>query len=130
MVKRGKGTVITVSSIGAITPGPLGGAAYCSAKAASYTLMRDMNEDLRQKGIRSCTILPGETDTPIMNNRPLPPSEEARKAMMHPEDIAAAILLCAAMPHRTQCSEIRLLPTQPRDTAQEWQAAAEMKSDE
>ena len=127
MVKRGEGTVITVSSIGAITPGPLGGAAYCSAKAASYAMMRNMNEDLRDKGIRSCTILPGEVDTPIMNGRPLPPSEEARSTMMHPEDVAAAILLCAALPHRTQLSEIRLLPTKPRDVSEEVKVAIEMK---
>jgi NADP-dependent 3-hydroxy acid dehydrogenase YdfG len=130
MVKRGEGTVITVSSIGAITPGPLGGAAYCSAKAASYTLMRNMNEDLRQKGIRSCTILPGEVDTPIMDSRPLPPSAEARATMMHPEDVAAAILLCATMPQRTQLSEIRLLPTKPRDTSKEVRVAVETKSEE
>jgi NADP-dependent 3-hydroxy acid dehydrogenase YdfG len=130
MVKRGEGTVITVSSIAAITPGPLGGAAYCSAKAASYTLMRSMNEDLRQKGIRTCTILPGEVNTPIMDYRPLPPSAEARATMMHPEDVAAAILLCATMPQRTQLSEIRLLPTKPRDTAREVKVAVETKSEE
>ena len=127
MVKRGEGTVITVSSMGAITPGPLGGAAYCSAKAASYTMMRNMSEDLRQQGIRSCTILPGEVDTPIMNSRPLPPTPEARSSMMHPDDVAAAVLLCAALPHRTQLSEVRLLPTKPRDTSNEWKAAVEAR---
>jgi NADP-dependent 3-hydroxy acid dehydrogenase YdfG len=130
MVKRGEGTVITVSSIAALTPGPLGGAAYSSAKAASYNMMRGMYGDLREKGIRACTILPGEVNTPILDNRPLPPSEEARETMMHPDDIAAAILLCAALPLRTQVQEIVLLPTQPRDTSEELKVASEMRPNE
>ena len=130
MVKRGEGTVITVSSIAALTPGPLGGAAYSSAKAASYNMMRGMYGDLREKGIRACTILPGEVNTPILDNRPLPPSEEARATMMHPDDIAAAILLCVALPKRTQVQEIVLLPTQPRDTSEELKVASEMRPSE
>ena len=130
MVKRGEGTVITVSSVAALTPGPLGGAAYSSAKAASYNMMRGLYGDLRAKGIRACTVLPGEVNTPILDNRPLPPSEEARATMMHPDDIAEAILLCASLPKRTQVHEIVLLPTQPRDTAEELKAASEMRPDE
>lgn len=130
MVKRSDGTVITVSSVAALTPGPLGGAAYSSAKAASYNMMRGLYGDLRDKGIRACTILPGEVNTPIMDYRPLPPSKEAREMMMHPDDIAAVILLCAAMPKRTQIHEVVLLPTQPRDTAEETRVASEMRPEE
>ena len=130
MVKRGDGTVITVSSIAALTPGPLGGTAYSSAKAASYNMMRGLYSDLRNRGIRACTILPGEVNTPIMDNRPLPPSQDARETMMHPDDIAAAILLCAAMPKRTQVHEVVLLPTQPRDAAEELKVASEMIPEE
>lgn len=130
MVKRQDGTVITVSSVAALTPGPLGGAAYSSAKAASYNMMRGLYGDLRDKGIRACTILPGEVNTPIMDYRPLPPSKEAREMMMHPDDIASVILLCAAMPKRTQVHEVVLLPTQPRDTAEETRAASEMRPEE
>jgi NADP-dependent 3-hydroxy acid dehydrogenase YdfG len=127
MVKRGEGTVITVSSMGAISPGPLGGAAYCSAKAASHSIMRYLDGELRRKGIRSCTIFPGEVDTPILDNRPLPPTKEARATMMHADDIAAAILLCASMPQRTQIQEMRLVPTQSRDVAEEIKAASEAR---
>ena len=40
MLSRGEGTVITTSSMAALTPGIVGGAPYSAAKAASYNLMR------------------------------------------------------------------------------------------
>ncbi len=125
MLTRGSGTVITVSSMAALTPGLLGGTAYSAAKGAAHNIMRCMNSELRGKGIRACTIFPGEVDTPILEGRPLPPAAEARATMMQPEDVAAAILLCAAMPHRTHVQEIVLTPTQPRDMGEELRVAAE-----
>jgi NADP-dependent 3-hydroxy acid dehydrogenase YdfG len=128
MLKRGEGTVVTVSSMAALTPGLLGGAPYSAAKAASFNLMRGMNTELRELGIRACTILPAEVDTPILKNRPLPPDAAARATMMQPEDVAAAILLCAAMPQRTLVEQVVLLPTKPRDTSADLKAAREQRT--
>ena len=115
MIERGDGTVITVSSMAALNPGLIGGIPYGAAKAAALNMMRGMNSELRSLGVRARTVLPGEVDTPILDNRPLPPDEVARATMMQPEDVADAILLCAAMPSRTLVEQITLLPTQPRD---------------
>jgi NADP-dependent 3-hydroxy acid dehydrogenase YdfG len=128
MVTRGEGTVITISSIAAITPGLLGGIPYSAAKAAAYNMMRCMNTELRSEGIRACTILPGEVDTPILNNRPLPPNDEARSTMIQPEDVASAILLCATMPQRTLIEEMTMLPTRPRDVSADMRAARAIQS--
>lgn len=128
MIKRQEGTVITVSSMAALTPGLLGGAPYSAAKAASLTMMRGMNSELRAEGIRACAIMPAEVDTPILANRPLPPDAEARSTMMRAEDVAAAVLFCATTPQRTLVSEIVLMPTQPRDTTADMNAAREIKS--
>lgn len=128
MVKRKEGTVITVSSMAALTPGLLGGAPYSAAKAASLTMMRGMNSELRAEGIRACAIMPAEVDTPILENRPLPPDAEARATMMGAEDVAAAVLFCATTPQRTLVSEIVLMPTQPRDTSADLKAAREIHS--
>ena len=128
MLKRREGTVITVSSVAALTPGLLGGAPYSAAKAASLNMMRGMNSELRAEGIRACAIMPAEVDTPILNNRPLPPNGEARSTMMGADDVADAIVLCAAMPHRTIVSEIVLMPTQPRDTSKDLEAASKIIS--
>lgn len=130
MVKRGEGTVITVSSMAALTPSLTGGIPYSAAKAAAYNMMRCMNSELRSEGIRACTILPAEVDTPILDNRPLPPDAEARATMMQPEDVASAILLCAAMPQRTLVEEITMLPTKARNTAADMRAARSVQSPE
>jgi len=123
MLSRGEGTVITTSSMAALMPGIVGGAPYSAAKAASYNLMRGLNSELRASGIRATTIIPGEVDTPILEGRPKPPSDDARATMMQPEDIASAILLAATMPHRTVVEEIVLMPTQPRDMEDELKVA-------
>ena len=123
MVERGTGTVITTSSMAAIRPGLLGGAAYSAAKAASYNMMRGINAELNSKGIRASTIMPAEVDTPILNNRPLNPDAAARATMMMPEDVAAAILLCATLPGRTVIEEIVMSPVQPRDRTADLAAA-------
>ncbi len=130
MIKRKEGTVITVSSMAALTPGLIGGAPYSAAKAASLTMMRGMNSELRAEGIRACAIIPAEVDTPILENRPKPPDADARATMMGADDVASAILLCAAMPQRTLVSEIVLMPTQPRDMSEDMEAAQSIRSPE
>ena len=123
MVERGGGTVVTTSSMAALRPGLLGGAPYSAAKAASYNLMRGINAELNAQGIRACTVLPAEVDTPILNNRPHNPDADARATMMMAEDVAAAILLCATLPGRTVIEEIVMSPTQPRDRSLDMEAA-------
>lgn len=115
MIERGEGTVITTSSMAALTPGIVGGSPYSAAKAASYNFMRGVNSELRALGIRASTIIPGEVDTPILEGRPAPPDKAARATMMQPEDVAQAILFCATTPARTLIEEIVMTPTKPRN---------------
>lgn len=123
MIERGEGTVITVSSMAALTPGLLGGAPYSAAKAASLNMIRGMNTELAKLGIRACAIMPGEVDTPILENRPRPPDSDDRSTMMQPEDIASAVFLCAAMPQRTIVEQVVMIPTTRRDVTIDMAAA-------
>lgn len=123
MIERGEGTVITVSSMAALNPGLLGGAPYSAAKAASLNMIRGMNTELAKLGIRACAIMPGEVDTPILENRPRPPDSDDRSTMMQPEDIASAVFLCAAMPQRTIVEQVVMIPTVRRDVARDMAAA-------
>jgi len=124
MVARESGTVITVASKAALDPNLLGGIAYGSAKAAEVALMRGISNELRRHGIRACTIIPGEVDTPVLDARPSPPAAQERARMMQPEDVAAAIVLCATLPGRTLIEQIVMSPTRPRDISAELAAAA------
>jgi len=126
MIARGRGTIITVSSLAALKPGLIGGAPYGAAKAGVRNLMGHVHTVLREKGIRATTIMPAEVDTPILDNRPLPPDAAARATMMMPEDVAEAILLCVTLPARTVIEEIVISPTRSRDQSQEIAVARDM----
>jgi NADP-dependent 3-hydroxy acid dehydrogenase YdfG len=123
MIERRSGTIITVSSMAALRPGLISGPAYGAAKAGVLNLMRFVHNVYRQHGIRATTIMPAEVDTPILDNRPLPPDAGARASMMQPEDVAAAIVLCATLPERTVVEEMVLSPTILRDQSKDLETA-------
>jgi NADP-dependent 3-hydroxy acid dehydrogenase YdfG len=123
MIERNTGTVVTVSSMAALNPGLLGGAPYSAAKAASLNMIRGMNTELAKFGVRACAIMPGEVDTPILENRPRPPDSDDRATMMQAEDIAQAVFLCAAMPQRTIVEQVVMIPTMRRDVVRDMAAA-------
>ncbi len=124
MLERGGGTIVTVGSVAALRPGLIGGAPYGAAKAAVRNLMGHVHTVLRDKGIRATVIMPAEVDTPILENRPLPPDAKARATMMQPEDVARAILLAVTLPPRTVIEELVMSPTIQRDMTADIAAAA------
>ena len=126
MLERGGGTIVTVSSYAALRSTLVGGTPYSAAKAGVRNLMQQVHNTLRDRGIRATTILPAEVDTPILDNRPMPPDAEARATMMLPEDVARAILLCVTLPPRTVIEEIVMSPTRTRDMAAELEVAARL----
>ncbi len=123
MIARREGTIITVSSLAAITPNLLGGAAYGAAKAGVKNFMTFLHNTFRNQGIRATTILPGETDTPIMDNRARPPLAAERAMMLMPQDVARAVLLCASLPPGATIPELHICPTRLRDTSADIETA-------
>jgi len=119
MIEHGGGTIVTVGSMAALKPGLIGGAPYGAAKAGVLNFMGHLHNVLRDKGIRATTVMPAEVDTPILDNRPLPPDGKARATMMLPEDVAQAILLCVTLPARTVVEEMVLSPTRTRDQSRD-----------
>lgn len=115
MLACGGGSIVTVSSLAAVRPGLLGGAPYGAAKAAVQNLMKFLYASFRNDGIRATTILPGEVNTPIMDTRVRPPSSDERAAMVDPDDVARAILLCCLLPARATIEELVISPTHARD---------------
>ena len=64
MVKRGKGTVINISSVHEDLPFP-GYAAYCAAKGGLRMLCRDLALELARYRINVINVAPGAIKTPI-----------------------------------------------------------------
>jgi NADP-dependent 3-hydroxy acid dehydrogenase YdfG len=123
MIAKKEGTIITVSSLAVVNPNLLGGAAYGAAKAGVKNFMTFLHNTYRNQGIRATTILPGETDTPIMDNRARPPLEGERAVMLNPHDVARAVLLCASLQPGAVIPELHICPTFMRDTSADIEAA-------
>ena len=119
MLKAKRGTIINVSSLAAVHPGPFSGFAYGAAKAGVVNFTEFINADLRNTGIRASVVIPGEVATPILEKRPVPPSEEARELMVDVDETSAAIHLIAAMPTRTNIPQLVIRPTLHRDVSSE-----------
>ncbi|MGY4503923.1 NADP-dependent 3-hydroxy acid dehydrogenase YdfG [Bradyrhizobium sp. GM24.11] len=123
MITKKEGTVITVSSLAVVNPNLLGGVAYGAAKAGVKNFMTFLHNTYRNQGIRATTILPGETDTPIMDNRARPPLEGERAMMLNPHDVARAVLLCASLQKGAVVPELHICPTFMRDTSTDIETA-------
>jgi NAD(P)-dependent dehydrogenase (short-subunit alcohol dehydrogenase family) len=109
------GTIINVSSMAAVNASLLSGPAYSASKAALNSFTESINLSERSHGIRACAICPGEVATPILDQRPHPPSEGARTTMLQPEDLAQTILLVANLPQRAAIELVLIRPTTLRD---------------
>ena len=123
-----RGDVVMISSMAGLNPSIMAGAAYSAAKAAARSYMNVLAQEMRPHGIRCITIFPGEVDTPILDNRALPPDMVTRARMMLPEDISAATLMAVSLPRRAWVSELAIAATDPRDMSQDV-AAAKTKKD-
>jgi NAD(P)-dependent dehydrogenase (short-subunit alcohol dehydrogenase family) len=105
------GRIIAISSIAALRPTPLGGAAYAASKAGLNALCSVLNQEERSSGILATVIAPGNIDTEIMDKRPEPPSPDARTRMLRPEDIARMVVDVLSYPDRVWTEEIIVHPS-------------------
>lgn len=64
MLKRGKGSIVTVSSVNAFLPDP-GIIDYCAAKAALTNFSKALSKEVGPKGIRMNTVSPGPVETAL-----------------------------------------------------------------
>ena len=123
MIKQQRGDVIMISSLAGLRPNVMAGAAYSAAKAAARAYMEVLSSEVRRHGIRCTTIFPGEVDTPILDNRALPPDADARATMMKAEDISAVVMTALQLPHRATVLELSIGATEPRDMSADIKAA-------
>ena len=119
MISAEEGTIINIASIAGLSPSNLGGMIYSAVKAAVINFTGCLNDDLKNTGIRASVVIPGEVDTPILDNRPIPPDENARAKMVTAEDTAEAISMIARLPLRTNIPELQIRPTFIRDNSGE-----------
>ena len=103
MAQQGSGAILTIASQLALTGGGRGGAAYIASKGAIVALTRTASVDHAGQNIRINSLLPGATETPLLqrgfNRQPDPAAARERSRTRHPmgrfgrvEEMAAAAL--------------------------------------
>lgn len=108
MRARQIGTIININSDVGKVARDLAGPAYVSSKFGLNGLTQQINAEERRHGVRACSICPRDINTPLLDKRPQPPSQEARTRMIQPDDIADCVWLVATLPSRAIVEEISL----------------------
>ncbi len=110
MRQQRSGTIVNIVSEAGRQASPKAGVAYVMSKFGMTGLTQSINAEERPNGIRACSIFPGDTDTPILDLRPHPPTPEARQLMLLPEDVAECAWLAIQLPARAVVEEILVRP--------------------
>jgi NADP-dependent 3-hydroxy acid dehydrogenase YdfG len=111
MLERKSGFICNINSIAGRRAWPVSGAGYSAAKFGMSALGICLGAEERESGIRVTNIYPGEVDTPLMRQRPTPPTPEQLAKLLQPEDVAAAVLFAAGLPARAHVPELVIKPT-------------------
>lgn len=111
MLQRGDGVIVNIVSVAGKRASPLGGVAYAASKFGMTALGLGLAAEEKDSGVRVCNIYPGEVDTPILEHRPHPVTDEHRKKILQPDDVAAAVLFVATLPPTAHVPELVIKPT-------------------
>lgn len=111
MLQRKDRVIVNVNSLSGKRPYPLAGAAYAASKFGLHALAGCLANEELESNIRVSSIYPGEIDTPILDVRPNPVSDEHRSKILKPEDVAEAVLFVASLPASVSVPELIIKPT-------------------
>jgi NADP-dependent 3-hydroxy acid dehydrogenase YdfG len=89
---------------------PLAGPAYSASKFAATALATSVGLEERANGIRITSIFPGEVDTPLLDQRPVPVPPERRAQMLHPDDLGHCVVALAKLPPNVVVPELIVTP--------------------
>lgn len=112
MQARRDGVIVNISSISGKRATALGGVAYSASKFAMAALGTAVANENARFGIRITNVFPGEVNTPILEHRPSPVSDEHKAAMLQPEDVGQLVLAIACLPPRAHVPEVIIKPVQ------------------
>ncbi len=111
MRERRDGLIVNISSISGKRATALGGVAYSASKFAMAALGTTVANEESQNGIRITNVYPGEVNTPILDNRPNPVSDDHKAQILQMEDLGGLLVAIASLPPRAHVPEIIVKPT-------------------
>ncbi|MEI8212274.1 MAG: SDR family oxidoreductase [Planctomycetota bacterium] len=110
MRHRQAGLIINISSVTGKRALALGGVAYAASKFAMTALGTCVANEVGPEGIRVTNIYPGEVDTPILDQRPVPVTTEQREKILRPSDVGQIVVSIASLPARAHIPELVIKP--------------------
>ncbi len=111
MIDNEDGLIINISSWAGRFVSMVTGPAYTAAKHGMNALNESLNMEAGLYGVRACAICPGEVATPILDNRPIPVTDEDRAKMVQSEDCGDIIRFIAELPNHVCINELTVSPT-------------------
>jgi NADP-dependent 3-hydroxy acid dehydrogenase YdfG len=118
MLQAQEGLIVNVASMAGVHTSYLGGMIYSAVKAAVIHFTRFLTFELTNTGVRASVLIPGEVDTPIMDNRPIPPTADDRMTMIGVNECVEALLTIVGLPQRSTISELIIKPTIMRNAVE------------
>jgi len=109
-VQRSRGAIVNIASL-AGKNGFEGGTAYCASKHAVLGFSKALMLETRKQGVRVIAVCPGTVATPFMDKQARP--HQNREPVLHPDDVAQAVVAALTLPDHAMLSELDLRPTNP-----------------
>ncbi|MDB2701278.1 SDR family NAD(P)-dependent oxidoreductase [Alphaproteobacteria bacterium] len=114
MKKQNDELIINISSWAGNHISYLSGTSYIASKHAINAMTETINMKYCNVGIRACSICPGEASTPLLDQRPVPLSQEEKDLMLQVEDISETGAFIAQREKHVCVNQITISPTHNR----------------
>jgi NADP-dependent 3-hydroxy acid dehydrogenase YdfG len=108
------GVVVVVSSYAGWSAQPGAGVAYSASKTALGSVVRTLNQQEAEHGVRATHLCPGDVATEFLDRRPVVPDADARARMLQPEDVARTISFVLDAPAHVRIDELVVSPVSQR----------------
>ncbi len=107
--KSPDGYILNVQSTASYAAKP-GVTLYAASKYGVRALTEGLIEEYRNSNVRITSVSPGPVDTNIWSHKVAPPSDEERRLMMRPSDIADIFVWLLERPRRLHIPNITVTP--------------------
>jgi NADP-dependent 3-hydroxy acid dehydrogenase YdfG len=106
---RNSGDLVFINSVSGLR-GFSQDSVYCASKHGLHGFATSLEEELRPKGIRVCSVFPGATDTQLSRESWSPPDDPRRQYFLKPEDVAEAVVYILKQPSHVVISQVVMRP--------------------
>lgn len=107
--RQGGGLIVYVSSVSG-RYADASGAAYQAAKRGLGGLAEALRFEEQAHGLRVSVLYPGVVNTPLVLQRPVPPTPEQLAQALQPEDVARAVAYVLTQPPHVVVPHLELRP--------------------